>query len=135
MSEQVLSSDIDSICRICFEAGEVAVTEQLPYGQAMQCTHENREIHTWTRYNSLASLGQRKTGKPLAITCPKCGMKGTVNYYRPNLDRTDQVTYVVRHEKIKGTWGKDRIRRVRRCYVADKEGKAKIRDVLDKRRK
>jgi len=140
MAEQVATSrkDFSNVCWICFKSGNVSVTEQLPYGQAMSCTHDDQKIHTWTKYNSLDSLGRRgalsTTGKPVTIICPKCNKKGTVNYYRPNADRTDRFVYVVRHERIKGTWGKTKIKKVRRCYIQDKDQKEQVKIQLDKKR-
>jgi hypothetical protein len=131
MSKQIVAED--NICRQCFESGQVIVTGQLPYGLAMQCTHDNGAKHTWTKYNSLASLGARKTGDPLRIRCPKCKKMGMLNYYRPKANRTDRVNYLFRHERIKGTWGKDKIHKVRRCYIRDEEGKAKIRSILEEK--
>lgn len=127
MQAQNATSDFDNICRICFEEGNVSVVETLPYGAAMECKHTDGTKHTWTKYTSLATLGKRKTGKPVVITCPKCEKKGTINYYRPNPNRTDRITYIIRHERIKGTWGKSKLAKVRRCYITDKNHKETIK--------
>ena len=131
MEAQTTTSDFDNICRVCFQEGNVSVAEILPYGAAMICTHTDGKKHRWTKYTSIASLGKRKSGRPVEIICPRCEKKGTINYYRPNVNRTDRIAYIIRHERIKGTWGKAKLSKIRRCYIRDKKHKEILRRHLE----
>jgi hypothetical protein len=91
----------------------------------MVATHEDNTTHEWTTYASLADIGRpkhRKKQSPKITTCPKCNTSGRVNDFHNYKNGFRQVNYVVVHEEIDGTWGKQkRVARRRRCYIIDPE--------------
>ena len=76
-------------------------------------------------YNRRPVIGKKY---PKLVICPKCVSIGTINVYYPN----GEIAYVIRHEKIPGTWGKDKkVSRWRRCYIFDKENLKYIEQKLE----
>ena len=118
---QLLTAVSGSTCRVCSTNANVKAVEKLPDGFAMEATHADGTLHRWVKYYSLDSIGRRKTGKPKIIICPKCGQKGKVNSFRPDQTRPDLVKYLIRHEKLGGTWGRNNIPKYRRCYISNEE--------------
>lgn len=67
---------------------------------------------------------------PKLTVCPKCVSVGKINVYYPN----GKLSYVIKHEKIKGMWGKTKqVSRHRRCYIyhTDKESSEYVRQQLE----
>ena len=108
-------------CKVCGSKANVKAVEILPDGLVMEATHADGVLHKWVKYFSLDSICRRKTGRPKIITCPRCGHKGIVNSFRPDQTRPDLVKYVIRHEKLDGTWGRGNVPKYRRCYISNKE--------------
>src|SRR5262245_21328167 len=94
----------------------------------------DRQIAEWVRTfaksrgysNDLIQHVLQRNGLPLKshypklVICPRCRKTGRVNGYHPNKRNKSQVAYVIVHETIGDTWGKegmDQVPKRRRCYV------------------
>jgi endogenous inhibitor of DNA gyrase (YacG/DUF329 family) len=113
-------------CPICNEPGVRRAIERLPKaGLAMGCFHADGTVHRWAEFSSIDDMivkNKRKDGSdPRIIICPECGHKGRINDYHRNPQRPDVIAYVVIHEKIKGTWGKEKKQRYKRHWISKKE--------------
>lgn len=63
----------------------------------------------------------RKSKEPKIVKCPRCGKRGRINQYHPNIkERPDLTKYYVKHEYLPGRWGTGKtcpkIKRFKRCY-------------------
>ncbi len=59
----------------------------------------------------------RKQQLKIILSCPKCQKQGRLQDYNDK----GVVKQVVVHEKIKGTWGADKVARRRRCWLGRKK--------------
>jgi hypothetical protein len=119
-------------CPICGKHGTIRAIEVLPKnGMSMECIHQDGSDHTWAEYDSMeAVISKNIRGKePKIIVCPVCNKRGRVNGYHPHDSAPNIVEYLVTHEKIKGTWGKSKVSKRRRCYIK----KAKDRETILKK--
>lgn len=57
---------------------------------------------------------------PKIIVCPKCGLTGRVNKFHPNKNKPELIKYYLEHDKISGTWGKNKMTKRSRCYMTGK---------------
>lgn len=109
-------------CPICGQIGTMRTIEVLPdNGLSMECVHEDGQTsHKWAEYDSADVVYSKdhKGREPKIIICPVCKKRGRVNGYHPHNSAPNIVEYLVTHEKLKGTWGKNKtISKRRRCYI------------------
>jgi|SRR5580765_656281 len=110
-------------CPICGQAGSKDAIERLPHHAIlMKIQHEDGTEHKWAQRNSLEGIGLHRIKKnPVRMHCPKCGRIGRISGYHPN-PREPAIEYLIVHEKVKGTWGKDKsTKKRRRCYITEQE--------------
>jgi len=122
------------ICHVCNESAIVFPVERLSNnGIVMKAVHSDakKTIHKWAEYKSIFDIGRGKGRNPIKIKCPSCGKIGRINEYKPDLKKKPEVVaYYVAHEKLKGTWGKNKtVSKLRRCYIKD----PKQRDIILKK--
>ena len=117
---------LDPKCPLCRLPGRIYSIEYLPKnGEYKECIHYDNSVHKWAEYavaGDITDKNKRKVSKPDRIVCPKCKKRGRVNDFLEDLRKPYEVSYVVVHEKLKGTWGKaGTMAKRRRCYIRDKE--------------
>lgn len=109
-------------CPICQKDAEIYTREILPKDALYQVARhvDGKKEHTWLQCffsDGLPSI-MKSTIDPKYATCPKCGEKGMVLYFRRNWKRPEIVTYYIQHEeKIGGTWGKSKLAKKKRCWL------------------
>lgn len=103
-------------CLICSREATRHAVEVLPDGGVLlMVAHEDGKIHKWAEYANILDVTAKKKKKsrsPTFIKCPKCGKKGRLNWARDIHAAKDErpftIKYIVIHEKIRGTWGKEK---------------------------
>lgn len=108
-------------CSLCNIESIIEPVQKLPNNAVeIIAIHPDKTIHKWVEYPSIESVGrQPKKIDPRIINCPKCHKRGRINGF--NNYQKGYYKYVVVHEKLDGTWGKDKTARRRRCYIGEKE--------------
>lgn len=132
-------------CLVCDLEGESQPVERLPNGGIrFRMVHSDGKIHEWGQFPSIGILlkDEKATPKLRRLVCPKCGKRGRINGFTPKGKPPSVVEYVVVHEKIAGTWGKEgKHPKQRRCYITDPEqrdtvlkklGRYIAKEVMDK---
>ena len=108
-------------CLICSKEGTRHPVEVLPDGGILfMVAHDNGQICKSAEYASISSVSKpKKSGTSTYIKCPKCGDHGRLNWaydtQAPKEERPFTFKYVVVHETIPGTWGKEKMKKHRRC--------------------
>lgn len=124
MERHVLTTTmISKRCAVCkgLDATVVPIERVPNNGIVMKAVHYGTGVtHTWLEYDSSANATASSHG--VNIQCPKCGNMGRVYTYTPNFRKhPERVSYVVNHERIPGTWGKNATHfKSRRCYIGIK---------------
>jgi len=96
--------------------------------------HEDGQICKWAEFASMQLVGRpKKKNKgetPTYVICPRCGERGRLNWaYDINArkgERPFSFRYVVVHESIPGTWGKEKMKKRRRCQSFTTEERISI---------
>jgi hypothetical protein len=121
---QGLSAQVETRpCLICSRVGTRHPVEVLPDGGILfMVAHDDGQICKWAEYSSIRNVTRperKRPGMPTLITCPKCGDRGRLNWaydvHATKEERPFTFTYIVVHEQIPGTWGKEKMIRRRRC--------------------
>jgi hypothetical protein len=114
-----------SVCSKCNKPGIVKAVEMLPdKGILMKAAHPDGIRHQWVVYRSISDLGKQEyIRNPKYITCPRCGKKGRIGWFRrEGFKKPDRIAYYLIHEKMDGTWGKrGRMSKYRRCWIYNQE--------------
>ena len=120
---KTVTTTITKRCGVCNGLDVTVVPIELVAnnGIAMKAVHYDSGItHTWLEYDS--SINATAGSHGVNIQCPKCGDTGNVYTYTPNFRKhPERVRYFVKHGLIDGTWGKQKQRKFKRCYISDPE--------------
>lgn len=131
-AQMAKKASIIRTCPVCGLKGIQRAIELLPRaGILIGLTHligGKEKEHVWAKYGSLSELAahDKKPRNPRTINCPNCHKRGRVNHYIPYKKMPYIVAYYVEHEKLEGTWGKDKVQKTRRCYIKDPEQRTEI---------
>lgn len=107
------------VCPVCGNEGIQRAVELLPKtGTLMKIRHPDGKEHRWAEYDSIYDVAHQPTKRnPTIIKCPKCGKRGRINHYHPKKRHPEIVRYLIVHDKIGGTWGKQKYTKRDRCYL------------------
>jgi hypothetical protein len=102
-------------------------------GILFMVAHDNGQICKWAEYASIFDVtkpNKKKGRTPTYIKCPNCGELGRLNWaYDKNAKKEERpftFKYIVVHEIIPGSWGKENVKRRRRCQSFTEEQRIEI---------
>lgn len=110
-------------CLVCSEGGNERAVEILPDKSILYMSaHNDGRVCKWSEGSmSTAIRAKRKHGASPVGICPKCQKEGHIHWFLPHQDELLNIRYYVLHEVIPGTWGKEKMKRRRRCYINKQE--------------
>lgn len=112
-------------CSVCFREGVEKPVERNPDGSNLiKIIHDDGKVCEYSEFSSIGDYidGTKRKRSPNFKTCPICGKQGRVGWYKEKAN-DNQFVYYVAHQngKLKGYWGKSKIKKVDRCYIRDRK--------------
>lgn len=130
----MLANSKKIMCSVCFQEGIEKPVEKNPDGSSLiKIIHDDGRTCEYSEFSSISDyiVGTKRKRAPRFITCPICGKEGRAGWYKQNA-KDNKFLYYVAHQndKLKGYWGKSKIKKVDRCYVRDAKNRDAILKVL-----
>lgn len=117
-------------CSVCFQEGIEKPVEKNPDGSSLiKIIHDDGKVCEYSEFSSISDYidGTKRKRDPRFLLCPICGKEGRAGWYKAKA-KDNKFVYYIAHQnsKLKGSWGKSKVKKVDRCYVRD----PKKRDTL-----
>lgn len=110
-------------CSVCFQEGIETPVEKNPDGSSLiKIIHDDGKVCEYSEFSSISDYlnGTKRKRDPRFVTCPDCGKKGRAGWYKEKAQDNQFIYYVAhRNAKLKGYWGKSKVKKIDRHYIRD----------------